>query len=198
MISWSSSSTADAQQRAAPGRGSGDELARIKRQAGLLSSAALAGAILCGVLWFASRRSAGELSRRMARSDVIALDAQTIASARTKPRQAAETTLTKADLLERVSQAMRAAKIDPKMLVSTLPQPPRRLLGSQLAEVASRLVFEGISLRQLVDFGLALRSADEQLRLAGLRLRAAADKNTWHVDATVSYLLVVMDAPRES
>lgn len=198
MISWSSSSTANTQRRAAVKSGSGDDLTRIKRQAWLLSSAALAGAILCGMLWFASRRSAGELSRRMARSDVIARDAQTIASARTKPRRAAETTLTKADLLERVSGAMRAASIDPRMLISTLPQPPRQLPGSRLAEVASRLVFEGISLRQLVDFGLALHSADEQLRLAGLRLRAAADKNTWHVDVTVSYLLVVIDAPRES
>lgn len=198
MISQLSTAVALGDHSAAAPGGSGDERTRTKRQAWLLTSAALAGAILCAVLWLTSRQEFAQLSARTVRCSALALDAQTIAAIRTKPRQAAETTLTRADLLERVAGAMRAANIKNEMLISSFPQPPRPLRGGQLAEVASRLVFEPISLRQLVDFGAALQGEDGPLHVTGLHLRAGPQHTTWHVDATVSYLLVVADAPRLS
>jgi hypothetical protein len=127
------------------------------------------------------------LEARVQRAATLAEDAQVIRQLRGRPHQATEVGLPSSDLLERVARAMQAAGLDARALVSTLPQPPRRLPNSEHAEVVHRLVFEAVPLEGLVRFGEALTRQNPELRLSGFQLRAGQPPTTWNADVSVSY-----------
>ncbi len=162
----------------------------LRRQSLLLSGAALVGGVLCMLVWTSTRATAGDLANRTRRAGALAQDARTIASLRTRPLQATEVGLQLSDLLERVGQAMRTAGISADALISTLPQPPRRLPGSEHAEVAHRLVFRGVTMEGVVRFGYALTAANPQLSVTGIQLRPEAGTRGWQAEVSIAYLVM--------
>jgi hypothetical protein len=166
----------------------------IRRRTRFLMAGCFAAGSLCLLLWNANRSIAAESATRASRGRSIAADLRTIARLRERPQQAAESGLPRSDLLARVSRAMRSAQLDAAMLASTLPQPPRRVPGSDHAEIAHRLMFENVELRPLVRFCHALTTQNPQLRVAALQLQAGSDPTTWNADVSVSYWLLAPQA----
>lgn len=162
----------------------------LRRQSLLLSGAALVAGVLCMLMWVSTRATAGDLANRTRRAGALAQDARTIASLRARPLQATEVGLQLSDLLDRVGQAMRTAGIPADALISTLPQPPRRMSGSDHAEVVHRLVFKGVTMEGLVRFGYALKADNPQLSVTGVQLRPGAGPQGWQAEAEISYLIL--------
>lgn len=160
----------------------------LRRQCTLLLAACGATFLLALVLWLGG--GSGELAARRARAADVAADAAAIRSLRDTPRQAAEIGVPAQDLLDRTARAMKAASIEPTCLVSTLPQPARRALGSDRAEVATRLLFENLRLESLLRCCEALCPAEDSWRVTGLQLRAATTPGLWNADVTVAYWII--------
>ncbi|MEW6249213.1 MAG: hypothetical protein AB1716_01075, partial [Planctomycetota bacterium] len=138
-----------------------------------------------------------ERTVRRARAGNLAADAAAILRCRSLPQQASEIGLPQADVLQRVAAAMRAAGLSAQSLVSTLPQPVRKLPGSGHAEVVNRLVFENVALEPLVRFGHALTTSSPELRVAGLQLRAGGQRQVWNAEVSVAYLVLSPEAGRK-
>lgn len=174
------------------------EATTIRRQAWLLTFGCVATALLCVVLARADRRQAAELVARQGRAAELAADAEAIASLRHVPQQAGEVGLPPGDLLASVAQAMTEAGLPAERLISTLPQPPRRLPHSPHAEVVHRLVFEQVSLEPLVRFCHALTSRNLALRVGGFQFRAGRERTLWNVDVSVSYWVLAPEGAGEA
>lgn len=157
-----------------------------RRQALLATVGCVATALLVLGLGRADRSAVSALQQRQARAAAVAADAEAIARLQRLPTQAAETGLPSSDLLQCVSQAMQTAGLPADALVSTLPQPPRRLPNSDHAEIVHRLLFEGVSLECLTRFGFAL-THESALHLSALQLRAGRERESWDADVSVSY-----------
>jgi hypothetical protein len=162
----------------------------VRRQTLLLATACATLGSLCLVLWNSTRALAGELETRQMRAQELMADVRAVTTLRRHPQQASETELLRSDLLERVSQAMKHAQLSAETLVSTLPQPPRTRPGSEHAEVVNRLMFENVSLEQLVRFCHELTSANSELHVAAVQLCAGNDRNSWNADVSVSYWIL--------
>lgn len=167
-------------------RGAMRDAALLRRQAWLATAACGAAAVLVVEFWRADRATVAAGQQRAARAAAVAADAQAIARLQRLPVQATETGLPSSDLLQRVAQAMQAAGLPADALVSTLPQPPRRLPNSDHAEVVHRLLFEGVSMESLARFGHAL-TYQSALRLSALQLGAGRERERWDADVSVSY-----------
>jgi hypothetical protein len=172
------------------------QLAGLKRQAVLASAGCLAALGLCATLRASNGAAAVELRERRTRAAKLAADAASIAQLRGRPQQATETGLQSADLLDRVASAMRAAHLVPQTLVSTMPQPPRRLPNSPHAEIVHRLMFETIPLEGLSRFCHALMQAAPELQVTGLYLRPANAGGNWNVDVSLAYWIIAPRAER--
>ena len=159
---------------------------RVQRQARMLTIACLAAAVVCALLWGSMRSRSAALHLQQGRAAELAADAGAIARLRQRPQQATETGLPPSELLGQVSAAMQAADLDPASLLSTLPQPPRQLPGSQHAELTHRLTFTNITLPALVRFCHTLTTDNPQLSVSTLQLRAT-DQIHWSSDICVSY-----------
>lgn len=170
--------------------------ARIRQQAILLTVGCATAALLCLVLWGATRSVAASLEQRQARAVTLAADARAIVKLRRLPEQAAEVGLPQSDLLERVSQAMQKGGLKPESLASTLPQAPRKLPGSDHAEVVERLVFEDVRLEPLTRFCHALTASNPALRISAVQLRAGRDRETWNADVSVSHWILAPQRQR--
>jgi hypothetical protein len=161
----------------------------------LLTLAVCAAALTLAItLWIATRAQAAELALRQSRAVQVAADAGAIAQLRGRPRQATEVGLKREDLLERVNRATQAAGLPPEKLISTDPQPARRVPGSDHAEVTCRLVFEGVALEHLVHFCYALTSANPELRVAAIQLRSGQDSSRWNADVSLAYWILAPDS----
>ena len=162
----------------------------LRRQAILLTTGCAAAAMLSGLLWFSTASKAAALETRETRAVQVATDAHAIVTLRDRPQQATEMSLRQSELLERVARAMSTAGVDANALVSTLPQPPRRVRGGGHAQVANRLVFEHVKLEALIRFCHALVTANGELRVSGLHLHAGQERDTWNADVTVAYWIL--------
>lgn len=159
----------------------------MRRQAVLaLISAAACSALALYVAYSASA-SSRELATRVAGANAIAVDIQAIEVLQQHPRQAGDLAPSSADLLERVDRALDSVGTDPQVLVSTNPQPVRRVAGTDLAEFGHRLVLENVPLEAIVRFLYELVRADPALRVSSLELHAAQSGGRWNVDLELSY-----------
>lgn len=159
----------------------------LRRHVLLLALLVLAAGL--GVLWTwqANQALIGEVAARRARAAAVAADARRILQLRQRPKQAAEASLPQADLLTQVSAALQAAGIEPARLVSTQPQPPRKLPQSDHAELTLRLVLEGVPLEGLAKFCRTLTAMRPELRISGLQLRSAPAATLWNAEIGVAY-----------
>lgn len=168
----------------------------LRRQCVLLLVASAAASLLAGMIWIDGE--SGSVAVRSERANQLANDARMIATLRSKPTRVSEAALPNDDLLDRTSRAMRQAGIEAAALVSTLPQPPRRTLGSDRAEVATRLLFENITLKSLLELCRQLCPPSNELRVTGIQLRAAPQLDRWNVDLTIAYWVIVVDQRRSA
>lgn len=167
----------------------------VARQTLLLALGCIMAGALCLLQYKQGRANAGELALRQTRAARLAADARAIAQLRDRPRQAAETGLQQADLLARVAVAMKSAGLPPSSLISTLPQPARRIPNSDHAELTHRLILENVPLEALVRFGHGLTAASAELRVSGVHLRAGTARTEWNADVSVAYWVL---APRKT
>lgn len=165
-----------------------------QRHLRLLVAACGAAVFLCVLLAVRLDRTTADLRRRTERAAGLAADATAIRQLRDMPRQASEAGLPQDDVLSQVAAAMKAAQIDPTQLVATQPQPPRKVLGTQQAEVTHRLTFENVRLEPLIRFGYELTSRNPALRVTAMQLRAGAEKSTWGADISVGYLVLSLES----
>jgi len=171
----------------------------LRRHAVVLTVACAAALAFCAVLGMGVQSGSSQLAQRRARAAPLSADARAIVQLRQRPHQAAEAGLPQADLLARVARAMQTAQLQPQALVSTLPQPPRRLPNSEHVEAVQRLLLENVEIAALVRFCHALTTDCPALRISALHLRAAPDKESWNVDVCLSYLVLDPSlSPRET
>ncbi len=159
----------------------------VRRQLVLLGTACGAALVLCLLLSASDRAAHGALAMHSVRAEKLAADARAIVRLRALPRQAVETGWRQGDLLERVMAAMQAAGLRAEALISTLPQPPRKLPGTEQMEVVHRLVFEEIGLAPLLTGCRQLVVDNPGLRVSGLQLRAGRERQTWNAEVSLSY-----------
>lgn len=91
---------------------------------------------------------------------------------------------------------MQVGGLEPASLASTLPQAPRKLPGSDHAEVVERLVFEDVRLEPLTRFCHALTASNSALHVLAIQLRAGRDRETWNADVSVSYWILAPERLR--
>jgi hypothetical protein len=163
----------------------------LRRQVVVLGVACVGAGLANLLVMRAERAAESTLAARRARAGDLVTDARAVLSARGLPQRAAEEDLPQADLLQQVGAAMQAAGLPADSLVSTLPEPPRQLPGATHAEIVHRLMFENVRLESLVRFCRDLLGQNEALHIAGLHLRAGADRQTWSADVSVSYWTIV-------
>ena len=156
------------------------------------------GAGVCLLLgawcWMGSRRLE---SRRGAHQALVAqieqmnLDADVIQVLRAAPRLATERERPNDELLAEVRDSMAAAKIPLDYWIGNDPAPTVRVPNSPYKRLSVRLMFEELSLRQVVEFAFNLTQMDSALSIPYLRLHAPprAKDETWNVDLNVDYLI---------
>ncbi len=167
-----------------------DDVQRIDRslqRVRLLWAAVVAAALLCVVSWRRADAAAGALVADRVQASRVANDLRAIRRLRDRPEQAVEAPIESSQLLSTVQSAMRASGVSERQLLSTLPEPSRRTRGSDHAVVKIRLQLQGLTMKQLVHFGVALRNEHPALRLAALNLRPERDGEDWDAEIVVAY-----------
>lgn len=168
---------------------------RLRAQLRLLVAALIAASGCCVALALSSSNVAAELTRRDQQAQRLVFEVRRIAALAHRPQIAMETSLPVADLQERIAQAMKSAGLEPACLVSTLPQPPKRVPGAARVEVACRLLFEKVRLEPLVRCGWSLLAANPQLHITGLQLHNSVEAGVWNADLTITYYLLAASEP---
>jgi len=118
-------------------------------------------------------------------------DADGVLRLRTAPRIAVERERPNDELLAEIRDAMERADIPEDLWIGNDPLPPMRIPQSPYKRLATRLRFEALPLKGLVQFAFHLTHADPALSVSSLRLNAprGRDDDTWDVDLTLSYLI---------
>lgn len=171
------------------------------RQFVLAGALLVAAASLCIAQGLTNRRLQEQIIDRQARAIQLATDATEIAKLMQRPRIVAESGLPDADLLERVTRAMKSVSLSPDTLVSTLPQPIRRIAGASQMELSHRLLFEKVQLEPMVRLCCALQQDYPELHVTGFQFNATADGNAWNVEITITCFVYSDhqgERPRES
>ena len=165
--------------------------ANMRRHLSVLAALALLAAAWCWIELrsLRSRRSAfesGVLQLTQMREDVAAI--QSLQSA---PRLAVDRERPNDELLAEIRQALTAASIPVEAWVGNEPAPPVRLAQTPYKQISLRLFLEGLSLRQLADFAVALSARTAGLSFPSVRLSpaAGADKAKWNADLKMTYLI---------
>lgn len=156
------------------------------RQSILIGILLVAAASLCMTLGFSNYQLHEQVHDREARANQLAADATVIRTLQSRPRIAAEAGLPGADLLERVTRAMKTVGLGPETLASTLPQPPRRTAGASQTELSHRLLFEKVQLEPLVRLCCALQQDYSELHVTGFQFNATADGDAWNIEITLT------------
>jgi hypothetical protein len=137
-----------------------------------------------------NRYSIQELARRRERTSQLVADAQATVAARGQPAQVREDSLPTADLLQRIDVALKSASIDPRALVSAVPQPPRRISGTDRAEVGHRLLLEDVALEPLARFCEQVSRLSADLHLTAIQLRASANPDRWSAEVVLACYVI--------
>jgi hypothetical protein len=118
-------------------------------------------------------------------------DADNILRLRTVPRIAVERERPNDELLAEIRDAMERADIPEGHWIGNDPLPPVRIPQSPYKRLSTRIRFEALPLKGLVQFAFHLTRADPTLGISSLRLGAprGGDDNTWDVDMTLNYLI---------
>lgn len=160
--------------------------ASVRHQAVLLTLACLATSVFAGIQIYRTLSADARLRTRQERAAEVARDGLALLEARDQPHQVVAVDVPASDLLQAVQHAMQTGGLEARTLVSTIPQPPRRVAGTSVSEAGQRLIFENVSLEPFLRMCMALRERFPQLRINGLHLRAA-DVGRWNVDLSVAY-----------
>jgi len=121
----------------------------------------------------------------------MSVDSARVRSLRAQPRLATERERPNDELLAQIQQAMTVANIPASHWVGNDPTQPVRVSRSPYRRLAVRLMFEDLTLRQLVQFAYHLTQMDTALSIPRLRLSAPLGTQTdaWNVDLSLSYLI---------
>lgn len=159
----------------------------LGRQLLLVALVGVPVAVLDVALWGRVAADQAQLNSRQVRAAQVAVDASAVAAMRDRPKLASEVGLAAGDLLARAEQAMRTAGMPREALASTLPQPARRIEGTEQVETGVVLMFEKVTIEQLVRLCRALECDGAALRVTGLALRpSAGEASKWSADVTVA------------
>ncbi len=127
----------------------------------------------------------------IAQVEHMAVDAGAIAALRTAPRQATEQKRPNDELLDEVRDSLKAASIPLERWVGNDPSLPVRVPKTPYKRFTVRLMFEDVTLRDLVRFAHHLTAVDPALSISNLRIHAPRESDTrvWNVDMSLSYLI---------
>ena len=127
----------------------------------------------------------------LAQIEQMSLDAEKIELLRTAPRLATERERPNDELTAEIRDAMAAVNIPVERWIGNDPLSPVRVPRSPYKRLSVRLLFEELSLRQLVEFSYHLIYTDRTLTIPYLRLFAphARKDEMWNVDMSLTYLI---------
>jgi hypothetical protein len=155
---------------------------------------AVAGLIVGTACW-AARHSSNEQFASHGSSMVLLqrtqADAQRILELRDVPRIATERVRPNDELIKQVQTALAAAEIPLEKWIGNEPSPGVRLPRTPYKQLGVRLLFDEITMRQIVQFAFHLTHVDPTLTIAQVRFSAPSggSHESWNVDLTLSYLL---------
>jgi hypothetical protein len=118
-------------------------------------------------------------------------DAAVVARLRTAPKLATERERPNDDLLSQIREALKDAQVSLDRWKGNEPSPAVRVADTPYRRLDTRLSFEKVTMRQMVEFAHALARKDSTLRVTDFRLAAASggDRGAWSAQLVVSYLI---------
>ncbi len=156
-------------------------------------------AVVLSFVWFQHRSLA--MTRRSLQASASKLtrmksDAHQIIELQSRPQRAVDREKPNAELLAQVEAALSESNVPRELWQDSIPQPAQRANGSDYLRVATRLEFDGVTIRQIVVFTQALLQNDPTLSIQSLRIQNRTKTNesncgeaTWRVEMTVGYLV---------
>ncbi len=144
--------------------------------------------------WFVSR-SLGSLENRHAAQTQslrqMQADVERITVLSSAPRGANDHRRSSEELLAELEAALHEVGIPLSRWQDSVPRQPQQVPGTEYQQVATRLYFDELSLREIVKFAYRLVDQDPSLFVSSVRINAARGKNTrtWSLELTVTYLV---------
>lgn len=164
--------------------------------ASILVVTCLVGVGVLGYQYRALRASEMSLANRTASISRMRADASMIATLQSGPQRAVDREKPNDELLAQIEAALHEAGVPRKLWQDSIPQPPQREKDSDYIRLATRLVFERISLQQVAGFANQLLFADPTIRVSSVRLHADSRKPAvssgvarWNVELVTAYLV---------
>ncbi len=160
-------------------------------------------AVVLSFVWFQHRSLA--TTRRSLQASASKLtrmksDAHQIIELQSRPQRAVDREKPNAELLAQVEAALSESNIPRELWQDSIPQPTQRAKGSDYLRVATRLEFEGVTIRQIVVFTQALLQDDPTLSIQSLRVQnrtkrsgSIGGETTWSVEMTIGYFMYDLD-----
>ena len=117
---------------------------------------------------------------------------------RRRPALAVEREKMAGEITTLIDSAARAAGVNSRRRISS--EKPRRLGDSAYNEKPTQVIWESVTLKQVVDMVLALSSKGAGLNLESVRLSAPRDSadDLWTAELVLTYLIYEPQASKES
>lgn len=167
------------------------DFADPKARLGMLACLALLAALWCWLDYRGLRLQRDSHRSLVSQIERMNADAARIRVLRAAPRLATERERPNDDLLDQVRDAIEHARIPLARWIGNEPSAAVRIPRSPYRRLSTRFSFDGLTMRQLVEFVYQLTELDPSLSIPHVRIHAPASRqgSAWNVDLTLSYLI---------